>query len=75
MFNIAGFHIPKQIAFKSGAAILEKLGWDHEGLKPLGAVNTVTITTTTLTSKLSHFTPTDKCVICEDLQHHVFGRS
>ena len=38
MFNIAGFHIPKQIAFKSGAAILEKLGWDHEGLKPLGAV-------------------------------------
>ena len=45
MFNIAGFHIPKQIAFKSGAAILEKLGWDHEGLKPLGAV--VTITTLT----------------------------
>ena len=45
MFNIAGFHIPKQIAFKSGAAILEKLGWDHEGLKPLGAVNTVTIAT------------------------------
>ena len=43
MFNIAGFHIPKQIAFKSGAAILEKLGWDHEGLKPLGAVNTLTI--------------------------------
>ena len=48
MFNIAGFHIPKQIAFKSGAAILEKLGWDHEGLKPLGAVRIqlVTITTT-----------------------------
>ena len=68
MFNIAGFHIPKQIAFKSGAAILEKLGWDHEGLKPLGAVNT-------LISKLSHFTPIDKCEICEDLQHHVFGRS
>ena len=45
MFNIAGFHIPKQIAFKSGAAILEKLGWDHEGLKPLGAVNTLGITT------------------------------
>ena len=45
MFNIAGFHIPKQIAFKSGAAILEKLGWDHEGLKPLGAVNTLTVTT------------------------------
>ena len=43
MFNIAGFHIPKHIAFKSGAAILEKLGWDHEGLKPLGAVNTLTI--------------------------------
>ena len=46
MFNIAGFHIPKQIAFKSGAAILEKLGWDHEGLKPLGAVVTITRTLT-----------------------------
>ena len=36
MFNIAGFHIPKQVAFKHQAAILEKIGWDHPGLKPLG---------------------------------------
>ena len=48
MFNIAGFHIPKHIAFKSGAAILEKLGWDHEGLKPLGAVNRNRLTITTI---------------------------
>jgi len=36
MFNIAGFHIPKQIAFKHGAAILDKLAWQHPALKPLG---------------------------------------
>ena len=36
MFNIAGFHIPKQVAFKHQAVILEKIGWDHPGLKPLG---------------------------------------
>ena len=36
MFNIAGFHIPKQIAFKHGQVILDKLGWQHPGLKPLG---------------------------------------
>ena len=36
MFNIAGFHIPKQLAFKHGTAILDKLGWQHPGLKPLG---------------------------------------
>jgi len=36
MFNIAGFHIPKQVAFKHQVAILEKLGWNHPGLKPLG---------------------------------------
>jgi len=36
MFNIAGFHIPKQVAFKHQSAILDKLGWDHPGLKPMG---------------------------------------
>ena len=36
MFNIAGFHIPKQLAFKSGAIILEKLGWGADSIKPLG---------------------------------------
>jgi len=36
MFNIAGFHVPKHIAFKHGSTIIEKIGWDHEGLKPLG---------------------------------------
>ena len=36
MFNIAGFHIPKQVAFKHQGTILEKVGWDHPGLKPLG---------------------------------------
>ena len=36
MFNIAGFHIPKQLAFKSGAVILEKLGWGVDSIKPLG---------------------------------------
>ena len=39
MFNIAGFHIPKQIAFKHGQVILDKLGWQHPGLKPLGGKN------------------------------------
>ena len=41
MFNIAGFHIPKHIAFKSGSTILEKIGWDHEGLKPLGNLSVI----------------------------------
>ena len=36
MFNIAGFHVPKHIAFKSGSIILEKIGWNHDGLKPMG---------------------------------------
>ena len=36
MFNIAGFHIPKQLAFKSGPVILEKLGWGVDSIKPLG---------------------------------------
>ena len=36
MFNIAGFHIPKQVAFKHQNTILDKIGWDHPGLKPLG---------------------------------------
>ena len=36
MFNIAGFHIPKQLAFKHQGTILDKVGWDHPGLKPLG---------------------------------------
>ena len=36
MFNIAGFHIPKQVAFKHKNTILEKIGWDHPGLKNLG---------------------------------------
>jgi len=36
MFNIAGFHVPKHIAFKSGSTILEKIGWNHDGLKPMG---------------------------------------
>jgi len=36
MFNLAGFHIPKQLAFKSGAIILEKLGLGADSIKPLG---------------------------------------
>ena len=36
MFNLAGFHIPQPLAFKSGSVILEKLGWGIDGLKPLG---------------------------------------
>ena len=40
MFNIAGFHIPKQLAFKSGAIILEKLGWGADSIKPLGEILT-----------------------------------
>ena len=40
MFNIAGFHIPKQLAFKSGAIILEKLGLGADSIKPLGEILT-----------------------------------
>jgi len=36
MFNIAGFHIPKHLAFKHGSTILEKIGLGHAGIKPLG---------------------------------------
>ena len=36
MFNIVGFHVPKQVAFKHEPVILEKIGWSHPGLKPLG---------------------------------------
>ena len=38
MFNLAGFHIPKQLAFKSGAIILEKLGLGADSIKPLGKI-------------------------------------
>lgn len=36
MFNIAGFHVPQEVALKHQNSIIEKLNWNHPGLLPLG---------------------------------------
>jgi hypothetical protein len=36
MFNIAGFHLPGNLAARHSAAILTKLDWAHPRLQPLG---------------------------------------